>query len=364
MAGMGTEWTLILVLMPPHIGQPMRRIEDERIIKGKGRYAGDIKLDGLLHIAFVRSPMPHARIEAIDSAAAKAMPGVVAVWTASDLPEVTPGLSDFGPTGIVQHGRPILTTDEVNYVGEAYALVVAETEYEARDAAEAIVGELDPLPGVGDVMTATAEGAPRVHADMESNIAQSSSTTFGDIKTAFAGDSVTAQITLTTSRVLGIAMEPRTVTASYEDGGLKVWTSTQNIFGVRNTIASILGLPEEQVRVLAEDVGGGFGAKGSVFPEEVLTALAALRLKRPVRWVATRSEDGATTAQGHGSVIELELAASPDGKLRGIRGRVVHDIGAYSASGAGQPGIIIPHMVSAYVLPAMDIEAELIYTNT
>jgi carbon-monoxide dehydrogenase large subunit len=301
---------------------------------------------------------------AIDTTAAKAMPGVVAVWTAADLPEATPGLSDFGPTGIVQRGRPILTNDEVNYAGEAYAVVVAESAYQAHDAAEAIAGELDPLPGVGDVVTATAEEAPRVHADMESNIAQSSSTTFGDIKAAFAGDSVTARIRLTTARVMGAAMEPRTVTATFENGGIKVWTSTQNVFGVRNTIASILGIAENKVRVLAEDVGGGFGAKGSVFPEEVLTALAALRLERPVRWVATRSEDGATTAQGHGTVLELELAAAPDGKLRGLRGRVIHDIGAYSASGAGQPGIIIPHMVSTYVLPAMDMEAELVYTNT
>ena len=361
---MGAEWTLILVPMPPHIGRPMRRLEDERLITGRGRYAGDIKLDGTLHLALRRSPMPHARIDAIDISGAKAMPGVIAVWTASDLPEAAPGLTDFGPTGIVQRGRPILTNDEVNYAGEAYAVVVAETEYQARDAAEAIVGELDPLPGVGDVITATANGAPKVHSDTESNIAHSSSTMFGDIKAAFAADSVTAKIRLTTSRVVGAAMEPRTVTATYEDGGVKVWTSTQNVFGVRSTIASILGLPESKVRVLAEDVGGGFGVKGSVFPEEVLTALAALRLKRPVRWVATRSEDGATTAQGHGTVLELELAASPDGKLRGLRGRVIHDIGAYSASGAGQPGIIIPHMVSTYVLPAMDMEAELVYTNT
>jgi carbon-monoxide dehydrogenase large subunit len=361
---MGTEWTLILVPMTPHIGRPMPRLEDERLITGRGRFAGDIKLDGTLHLALSRSPMPHARIRAIDTSAAKAMPGVVAVWTASDLPEVAPGLSDFGAAGIVQRGRPILTNDEVHYVGEAYAVVVAETAYQAHDASEAIAGELDPLPGVGDVMTATAEGAPKVHADMESNIAQSSSTTFGDIKAAFAGDSVTAKIRLTTARVMGAAMEPRTVTATYENGGIKVWTSTQNVFGVRNAIASILGLPESRVRVLAEDVGGGFGAKGTPFPEEVLTALAALRLKRPVRWVATRSEDGATTAQGHGTVLELELAAGPDGKLRGLRGRVIHDIGAYSGSGAGQPGIIIPHMVSAYVLPAMDIEAELVYTNT
>jgi aerobic carbon-monoxide dehydrogenase large subunit len=342
----------------------MRRLEDERLITGRGRYAGDIKLDGLAHLALARSPMPHARIEAVDTSAAKSMPGVVAVWTASDLPEVAPGLSDFGPAGIVQRGRPILTNDAVHYVGEPYAVVIAETEYQAHDAAQAIAAELDPLPGAGDVMTATADGAPKVHGDMESNIAQTSSTAFGDIKAAFAADSVTASVRLTTSRVLGIAMEPRTVTAAYEDGGVKVWTSTQNVFGVRSTIASILGIPEAKVRVLAEDVGGGFGAKGSVFPEEVLTALAALRLKRAVRWVATRSEDGATTAQGHGTIIELELAAAPDGKLRGLRGRVIHDIGAYSASGAGQPGIIIPHMVSAYVLPAMEIDADLVYTNT
>jgi aerobic carbon-monoxide dehydrogenase large subunit len=350
--------------MPPHIGRAMRRLEDERLITGRGRYASDIKLDGTLYLAFARSPMPHARIEAIDTSVAKTMPGVVAVWTASDLPEVAPGLSDFGPAGIVQRGRPILTNDEVNYVGEAYALAIAETAYQAHDAAEAISAELDPLAGVGDVETATAEGAPKVHVDMESNIAHTSTTAFGDIKAAFADDSVTATIRLITSRVLGIAMEPRAVTATYDAGAIKVWTSTQNIFGVRNAIASILGLPEDKVRVLAEDVGGGFGAKGSVFAEEVLTALAALRLKRPVSWVATRSEDGATTAQGHGTVLELELAAAPDGKLRGLRGRVIHDIGAYSASGAGQPGIIIPHMVSAYVLPAMEVDADLVYTNT
>jgi carbon-monoxide dehydrogenase large subunit len=350
--------------MPPHIGRPMRRLEDERLITGQGRYAGDIKLEGTLHLALSRSPLPHARIRAIDTSVAKAMPGVVAVWTASDLPEVAPGLSDFGPTGIVQRGRPILPAEEVHYVGEGYAVVVAETAYQAHDAAEAMAGELDPLPGVGDVVTATADRAPKVHLDMESNIAHSSSTSYGDINKAFAADSVTAKIRLTTARVAGAAMEPRAVTATYADGALKVWTSTQTIFGVKSTIASILGLAEDKVRVLAEDVGGGFGAKGSAYPEEVLTALASMRLKRPVRWVATRSEDGATTAQGHGTVLELEIAAAPDGKLRGLRGRVIHDIGAYSGSGAGQPGIIIPHLVSAYVLPAMDVEAELVYTNT
>ncbi len=343
----------------------MRRVEDQRLITGQGHFAGDIALDGIAHVAFCRSPLPHARVRAVDRSTARSMPGVIAVWTAEDLPEAAAGLSDFGPAGIEQRGRPILNRDEVNYVGEAFAMVVAETAYQAQDAAEQVMPQLDPLPGVGDVMTATAHGAPTVHADMKSNVAQSDSISYGDIKTAFAADSVTAKIRLTTARVAGAAMETRTVTAmpDPETGGLKVWTSTQNVFGVKGAIASALGIDEDSVRVLAEDVGGGFGAKGSPFPEEILVPLAAWRLKRPVRWVATRSEDGATTAQGHGSVIELELASDRAGKLRGLRGRLVHDVGAYAGSGTGQPGIIIGHMISAYVLPAMHIEYQLVYTN-
>ena len=351
--------------MPPHIGRRTRRLEDERLVTGRGRFAGDIKLDGLAHIAFCRSTLPHARIRAIDRSAALAMPGVIAIWTADDLPEVAAGLSDFAPAGVEQRGRPILNRDELNYVGEAYALVVAETEYQAQDAAEQVYPELDPLPGVGDVLSATAGGAPTVHADMKSNLAQAASITYGDIDAAFAADSVTAKIRLTTARVAGAAMEPRTVTATpdEETGGIKMWTSTQNVFAVKAAVASALGLDADKVRVMAEDVGGGFGAKGSVFPEEVLVALAAWRQKRPMRWVASRSEDGATTAQGHGSVIELELAADSEGKLRGLRGRLIHDVGAYSGSGTGQPAIIAGHMISAYVLPAMDIAFELVYTN-
>ena len=352
--------------MPPYIGRRMRRVEDERLITGRGRFAGDIKLEGLVHIAFCRSGLPHAHIGAIDTSAAKAMPGVIAVWTAHDLPKTADGLSDWGPDDMVARGRPILNRDEVNYVGEAYALVVAETVYQAQDAAESVSAELEPLDGVGTVIVATATGAPKVHADMDDNIARKKTRAYGDIKAAFGPDSVTAQIRLTTSRVAGAAMEPRAVTAAPdpETDGLKVWTSTQNVFGVREAIAGALGLEEESVRVVAEDVGGGFGAKGSAFPEEILTALAAWRLKRPAQWVASRSEDGSTTAQGHGSVIEVEIASDHDGKLRAIRGRLLHDLGAYSGSGAGQPDLIVSHMLSAYIVPAMSMDTQLIYTNT
>src|ERR1700694_2101235 len=344
----------------------MPRLEDRRLITGEGHYAGDIKLDRLLHAAFCRSTLPHARIVAVDSSVATGMAGVISVWTADDLPEVAAGLTDFTPADMEKRGRPILNRDELNYIGESYAVVIAQTAYQAQDAAEQVSPEFDPLPGVGDVITAIVAGAPTVHADMKSNVAQSATTTYGDIKTAFESGAVTAKIHLTTSRIAGAAMEPRTVTATpdEETGGIKMWTSTQNVFGVRQAVASTLGLDVDKVRVLAEDVGGGFGAKGSVFPEEVLIALAAWRLKRPVRWVASRSEDSATTAQGHGSVIELEVAADRSGKLRGLRGRLIHDIGAYSGSGTGQPSVIVAHLISAYVLPAMEVEHQLVYTNS
>ena len=344
----------------------MPRIEDQRLITGQGRYAGDIKLDRLAHVSFCRSTLPHTRIREVDRSSALGMPGVIAIWTADEIPEVAAGLTDFVPPGIEQRGRPILNRHELNYVGESYAMVIAESAYQAQDAAEQVSPDFDPLPGVGDVMSAVASGAPAVHAGMKSNVAQSASISFGDIESAFTSDSVTAKIHLTTARVAGAAMEPRAVTATpdEETGGIKMWTSTQNVFAVKAAVASTLGIDAEQVRVLAEDVGGGFGAKGGVFPEEILIALAAWRLKRPVRWVASRSEDGATTAQGHGSVIELEVAADRNGKLRGLRGSLIHDIGAYSGSGTGQPNIILGHMISAYVLPAMNVDYQLVYTNT
>src|SRR2546429_1610567 len=263
--------------MPPYIGRRMRRVEDERLITGKGRFAGDIKLDGLVHVAFCRSGLPHAHIGAVDTSAAKAMPGVVAVWTADDLPETADGLSDWGPDDMESRGRPILNRDEVNYVGEAFALVAAESAYQALDAAESVVAEMDPLPAVVDASCARASGAPQVHADMKDNVARTKTVTFGDVKSAFGPNAVTAKIRLTTARVAGAAMEPRAVTATpdSETGGLKVWTSTQNVFGVREAIAGALGLEEESVRVVAEDVGGGFGAQGSAFPEGGLTALVA-----------------------------------------------------------------------------------------
>ena len=206
-----------------HIGRSTRRLEDRRLLTGQGRYANDIQPEGALHVVFCRSQVPHARISAVDQSAAQAMPGVVAVWTAEDLPEVAVGLSDFGSPDLEQRGRPILNRDEVNYAGEAYALVIAESRYEAQDAAEAVLAEFDPLPAVAGTLNAIAGGAPLVHGDMKSNIGASWPIAFGDIKAAFGDDAVVAKVRLQTDRVAGAAMEPRCVTAE-PDAETGAWT--------------------------------------------------------------------------------------------------------------------------------------------
>jgi carbon-monoxide dehydrogenase large subunit len=342
-------------------------VEDPRLITGRGRYSGDISLPDLAHLAVVRSPLPHARITAVDLADATALPGVLAAWTAEDLPEPARNFDDWAPRHVTSRPRPVLASGEVRYVGEALAVVVADTPYHAADAVQAVYADLEELPAIATLEAAVADGAPPAHSGLESNVTGETRLGFGDVEAAFAApDTVTATTRLSAARACGSAMEPRTVTAAYDEasGELTVWTSTQTVFGVRDGIAAMLSLEQEKVGVLAEDVGGGFGPKATVYAEEVLVAFAALRLKRPVRWTATRSEDTATTGHAHGTVMELELGAGPDGRLRGLRGRMLHDAGAYTISGAAQPDIIVSHMISAYVLPAMRIDVRVILTNT
>ncbi len=341
----------------------MRRREDPHLVTGRGRYAGDIHLPGLAHLVFARSAQPHAAIRSIDVETARAMPGVIAVWTAADLPETAKALADFMPRGVTARPRTVLSIGEVNYVGEAFAAVVAETAYQAADAAEAVFADLDPLPGVGTLAAALADGAAVVHAGAESNEAGGYERAFGDVEAAFGEGAVIIRESFRVPRIAGAAMEPRAVTAQSDGTRLRVWTSTQHTYGVRDRLAEMLALDKAAIEVLAEDVGGGFGPKAQVYPEEVVTALAALRLKRPVSWVATRSEDTATTVHAHGSIFEVDLAADPDGRLRGLRGRMWHDVGAFPASGPAQPGLMIAHMLSAYRLPAIHFQATLVHTN-
>ena len=184
---------------------------------------------------------------------------------------------------------------------------------------------------------AIADGAPLVHEGAADNLAGGYKREFGDVEAAFRDAPVSVHERFQVPRICGSAMEPRASTAEPQGGGVRIWSSTQHTFGVRSRVAACLGLEEDKVEVLAEDVGGGFGPKATFYPKDVLTAFAALDMQRPVRWVATRSEDTQTTVHAHGDVIDVELAAEKDGSLRGLRGRMWHDVGAYPASGPGQP---------------------------
>lgn len=346
------------------IGAAVRRVEDARLVTGRGRFAGDVRLDDQAHLVVVRSYLPHARVRSIDLSAARAVRGVLAVWTAADLPpSATRVRDDFAPPQLEAYARPVLADAEVNYVGEGLAVVVAEEPYAAADAAAAIGIELDPLPAAGTLKAALVEGGPLVHDGLATNVAATGRMGFGDVAAAFSGAPTVVSERLEMGRIFGAAMEPRAVSAAPDGGGVKLWTSTQSVFTVRDRVASALGLPVADVTVLAEDVGGGFGPKGRPYPEEILVAFAAMQLGRPVRWTASRTEESSTTVHAHGTVFELELAAEPDGALRGLRGSMWHDIGAYVSIGAGIVGNILVHLLSAYRVPAMDVEHRAVFTN-
>ena len=353
--------------MPKLIGQSLLRREDRALLTGKGQYAGDLNVPGLLHVAVVRSVYPHARIGRVMLDSARSMPGVVGAFALADLPEIRGALADPTPPGVEGRPRPVLAGNKVRYVGEPIAVVVADEPARAVDAADSVEVDYVPLEGVGDVDSATRPGAPVLHDDLGSNVAGRVLRGFGDTTAAFSSDATVVRQTFRLGRVIGGYMEPRAVAAAddADSGRLTVWTSTQWVYGVRDRIASILGLERDQVHVLAPDVGGAFGAKGQVYPEEILMAALARRLRRPVRWVATRTEDTQATGQSHGDTAEAELAANrSDGTLRGLRVRLHHDVGAYGGPGLGQSDNILSHVVSAYRLPALDAESTLVYTST
>jgi aerobic carbon-monoxide dehydrogenase large subunit len=347
------------------IGRSRRRREDPALLTGRGRYAGDLSLPGQVHLAVVRSPEPHGVLRGVDASAALDLPGVLAVLTLDDLPELRDPPVEMRASGPGHRPRPVLAGDRVRYVGEPVAVVVAEDPYLAADAADAVALDLEPLAGAGDVLAATAEGAPLVHAGVLANVAGTVTRAFGDAAAAFAGAEMVVSRRLRLARVAGAYLEPRAVTAAWDAaaGTLTLWSSTQSVYGVRERVAALLGLEQHRVRVLAEDVGGAFGAKGMAYPEEVLVPAVARRLGRPVRWVAGRAEDTASTAHSHGGVLDLELAAGRGGELLGLRVRLLHDIGAYAGPGAEQGDNVLSHLVCAYRLPALDAEVRQVYTN-
>lgn len=349
-----------------YIGQPVRRREDEVLITGRGRFAADVVLPGLLHMSVCRSTVPHGGIVSIDLSAAREMPGVVAAFAASDLDEIHGVMVEASMPDAHLIGQPVLARKRVRFVGEPVAVVVAETAYQADDASSAAVIDYDPLPAVADVSAAMRPGAGNLHPPLLGNVAGRTVREFGDVAAAFDEAAVRQHCTYRLGRVAGGYLEPRACTAAWDRATdhWEMWTSTQWVHGVRDRVAAMLGIDSSQVRVRAENVGGGFGAKGAPYPEEVLVATLARRLERPVRWVAGRSEDFASSLQAHGDVIEVEVATDASGRLLGMKAHLLHDIGAYAGPGAAVVGTITNHLLSAYVVPAYRADIDLVYTNT
>ncbi len=340
-----------------YVGSRVRRIEDLRILRGEATYVDDIRLTGMLHAVFVRSQYPHARIKSVDASDALKAPGVVGVYTWRDLEK---GLKPF-ELGRSDPFYP-LARDKVRFVGEPVAVVVAEDPYKAMDAAELVVVDYEPLDAVASVDEALREGAPRIHEAAPDNIGFDKTYGCGDVDKVFREAPIVLGDTLYNSRVYAASMEPRGVVAHYDGETLTVWSSTQTPFDLRDEILDKFRAPPKSVRVIQPDVGGAFGAKIPTYPEDLVIPYLAYTLRRPVKWYAYRREDMVSTTHGRDIRARLEVAVDRGGRILGIRGEVVADLGAYPL-GAALPAIATRILSGAYDIRAGRVRALGVYTN-
>ena len=345
----------------------MRRREDRSLMTGRGRFVDDLAVAGLLHLALTRSPHAHARIRSLDASAARRIPGVVSVITAEELDPIGPvPLMRLAP-GTVIPEYPLLAAGIVRAQGVPVAAAVAESAYVATDAAERVGVDYEPLGGVADPDGALAAGAPHVVEASRDNHALAVAWRHGDPDRAFREAAHHVTLTVQQQRLCGVPLEPRGALARWDPdtGELTVWTSTQAPFRVRSSLARMLGLDEARVRVIAPDVGGGFGVKGGPYREEVLVAWLARRLGRPVKWVSTRAEDLLTTNHGRGGRSTGELALDADGRITGLRARIRQPLGSSLAVTVGgtpqNHGRCLP---GSYLVEHVDIESVGVFTTT
>jgi carbon-monoxide dehydrogenase large subunit len=352
-----------------HFGARVARLEDPALLTGAGRFVDDVKLPGALHACFVRSPHAHARVRAIDAAAALAMAGVHAVLTADDLPE--PMRSERIPNLMTNPAIKVMRTQhalaraEVCYVGEAVAVVIAESRHVAEDAAAVVDVDYDVLGAVCDCRDAIKTGAPRAHSDVEDNVAAFVRMEYGDVDAAFARAPHVFEERMWLHRGGGMAMETRAVTASHDRAGdlLTVWSSTQTPHLGRRMLADLLGRNLESIRMIAPDVGGGFGPKAPFYAEEAVIPAAALKLGRPVRWVEDRREHFLTATQERDQHYDMAIAVDQNGKILGVRGTMLHDTGAFMPWGIIMPYIAAVTIPGPYVVPNYRLECTVAITN-
>jgi len=347
------------------VGARVKRKEDPRLITGAGQYTGNLSLPGMAYVAFVRSPYAHANINSVDVSAARARAGVIAVITGAELTTAyTPmPMEDAGKDGA--HTHYAISIERVRYAGEIVAVVIADSAAVAADAVNDVVVEWEPLTPVVEMRAALDSNSPRVFPDMENNIGHTWTRKRGEVDEAFASAARVVSLSLNSQRLAGVAMETRAVLAAPDPftNGLTVWTSTQAAHGVRTELAKLLKLPENSVRVIAPDVGGGFGVKIGLYAEDAAVAALALRLKRPLRWVESRTESMLATTHGRGQLAEISAAVQADGKVTGLRLRVLGDLGAYprTTSIIDLTGLM---SVGVYNIPAVDIDIKGVFTNT
>jgi aerobic carbon-monoxide dehydrogenase large subunit len=335
------------------VGTSVKRREDLRLLLGRGRYLDDVLLPGLLHLAFVRSPHAHARVLRIDTRAAAGLDGIRAVLTVADAPELGAAVPPLvaAPRRRPYH-HPGLAGDRVRHVGEAVAVVVGEDPYRVADAVDRVVVEYEPLAAAADP-AAALEGGPRVHEEWPDNRFGTAIGQTGDVAVGFAGAHAVVGVRLAYPRVAGMPIETRGVVAAPDPatGLLTVWTSTQIPFGVRTAVADALGVPEASVRVVAPEVGGGFGVKGHVYPEEIVVPAVARHLGRPVKWVETRREHFLAAAADRDQAHEARIGVRSDGTIAAIETRFTRDHGAYPTLGEAITLNTINHLPGPYRVP-------------
>ena len=351
------------------VGQRVPRLEDRSLLTGKGRFVEDIRLPGTLEAAFLRSPHAHAEIRNIDFAAALALPGVRAVFTMSDL---RPHLSNDRlvvalPSATIRQAldRPVLAHDEVCYVGEPIAIVVADDRYIAEDALALIDVEFNLLPAVVHCNDAVQDDAPKAHKNAPNNVVAEFNLQFGDVSAAFEGAAFVFGEMLHPERGGSHSLECRGVVAQFDvaTGQLTVWSSTQTPHAALRLISSLLKMDEGSIRVITPDVGGGFGPKLVFYSEEVVTAFAALRVGCPVKWIEDRREHFLSATQERDQYWDVEIAVDGDGRVRGVRGGMVHDHGAYTARGVNVAFEAAQALTMPYDIPACDLSVRLAVTN-
>ena len=341
-------------MSPSPIGASPRRKEDAPLLEGRGRYLDDLRHPEMAHLGVVRSPHAHARVRGIAVDQARATPGV-AVFTAADLPEVTRGIP--APFGGTRSTRPyvqsVLASEVVRYVGEPVAVVVAADPYRLADAMEGVLVDYDPLPPVATLESA-ARGGDRLHEDWPDNAAGVARGDVGDVDRAFPSADLIVEERLRHARLTAVPIEPRGVLAyrDAETGILVVWSSTQNPYLVRDAVSVVLGIPAERVRVLAPDVGGGFGPKGTVYHEELLVPAVALRLGRPVKWVEGRREHFLATGHDREQIHTVRIGFRRDGTIVAIDDAFQADVGAYPVEGTGNTLNTVNHLPGPYRVPS------------